>query len=558
VGLLKDGPFKIQPEKFRISERCAKAAAKDGMVMVTWANYHYHDFVSNWIANLRKTGYTQPDGVGFLVGAMDSELLELLVEDNVPAFYMGSGLSTGDFGWGSKTFHKMGREKINLIGLFTGYGLDILLSDVDTVWIRDPGPYIARYPMADVLASSDHLSPTYAEDEGLETMIHSAHNIGIMLFRPRARELAVEWSQILDQDETIWDQNAYNSLVKKGGTGPYDGAGSEDPQVRRLFYGYNKKLVVGVLPVQYFCSGHTYFTQRIPQSLGVDPYVVHATFQFSGTRGKRNRFRESMLWIVDPPEYYDAPEKYLAYDNILPPYEVMHEQKGRGSYVIEENVMKHFDLVNMQLRQLRSGFALARALGRILVLPKLRCGMDRWWAPHGGRIPGSWVKGHLPIDPCPADHVLNLENGPLGPGTKGEIKWREYSFLNRTESQHLQNSKLTVKPSDAHEKEELSGDVLYIPTQYSYERVGKVLEEHASAKLFMFEDIGKFDHFDDAATAQSFNSMASQMASIWCCVSPPAKGKPGHIWYDMLFDVIPHKDRHGRQWSTPWEPKCGP
>jgi len=77
-----------------------------------------------------------------VVGAMDAELLESLVEDNVPAFYMGSGLTTGDFGWGSKTFHKMGREKINLIGLFTGYGLDILLSDVDTVWLRDPGAFV--------------------------------------------------------------------------------------------------------------------------------------------------------------------------------------------------------------------------------------------------------------------------------------------------------------------------------------------------------------------------------------------------------------------------------
>ena len=47
-----------------------------------------------------------------------------------------------------------------------------------------------------------------------------------------------------------------------------------------------------------FCSGHTYFTQRMPQKLGLDPYVVHATFQFSGTPGKRWRFREALLWNV--------------------------------------------------------------------------------------------------------------------------------------------------------------------------------------------------------------------------------------------------------------------
>ncbi len=47
-----------------------------------------------------------------------------------------------------------------------------------------------------------------------------------------------------------------------------------------------------------FCSGHTFFTQRMPFKLGLQPYVLHATFQFSGTPGKRHRMREFMLWHV--------------------------------------------------------------------------------------------------------------------------------------------------------------------------------------------------------------------------------------------------------------------
>ena len=45
--------------------------------------------------------------------------------------------------------------------------------------------------------------------------------------------------------------------------------------------------------------------------------------------------------------------------------------------------------------------------GRAVVLPKLMCGMDRWWAPHDGTIPGSALD--LPYI-CPADHVLDLES----------------------------------------------------------------------------------------------------------------------------------------------------
>ena len=64
-------------------------------------------------------------------------------------------------------------------------------ADVDTVWLRNPLPYMKQYPDADVLTSSDHLSNTVT-DEGLELwpQAASAANIGIMLFRPRANALA--------------------------------------------------------------------------------------------------------------------------------------------------------------------------------------------------------------------------------------------------------------------------------------------------------------------------------------------------------------------------------
>ena len=56
--------------------------------------------------------------------------------------------------------------------------------------------------------------------------------------------------------------------------------------------------------------------------------------------------------------------------------------------------------------QIRIGMALASVLGRVLVIPQLWCGADRWWAPHMGIIPGSALL--LPFA-CPLDHVLDLE-----------------------------------------------------------------------------------------------------------------------------------------------------
>ena len=61
------------------------------------------------------------------------------------------------------------------------------------------------------------------------------------------------------------------------------------------------KLKLGILPVATFASGHTFFVQRMYEKLEQQAYVVHATFQFSGTHGKRHRLREALLWDVDPP-----------------------------------------------------------------------------------------------------------------------------------------------------------------------------------------------------------------------------------------------------------------
>jgi hypothetical protein len=57
--------------------------------------------------------------------------------------------------------------------------------------------------------------------------------------------------------------------------------------------------------------------------------------------------------------------------------------------------------------QLRNAMALATVLNRTLVLPAFWCGLDRYWAPHSGTLPGSDFK--LPF-PCPADHVVDLES----------------------------------------------------------------------------------------------------------------------------------------------------
>lgn len=70
---------------------------------------------------------------------------------------------------------------------------------------------------------------------------------------------------------------------------------------------------MGILPVSTFCSGHTFFVQRMADVMGLQPYVVHATFQFSGTPGKRHRMRESLLWDAVGPKSESAESVHSHY-----------------------------------------------------------------------------------------------------------------------------------------------------------------------------------------------------------------------------------------------------
>ena len=160
--------------EYKPTREMVQKIQQNGYLCVTWANWHYQDFVMTWVAHIKKVNVT-----GYIVGAMDDHLLKVLIEKKFNTFSMKSGLTTGDFGWGSKTFAKMGREKIRLISIFLRLGVQVIIADVDVLWLRNPLPYFDRYKEADLLTSSDHLSNTVS-DESLEKWpdAASAANIG--------------------------------------------------------------------------------------------------------------------------------------------------------------------------------------------------------------------------------------------------------------------------------------------------------------------------------------------------------------------------------------------
>jgi hypothetical protein len=300
--------------------------------------------------------------------------------------------------------------------------------------------------------------------------------------------------------------------------------------------------MAGVLPVSLFASGHTFFVSRMAHIMHREPYMVHTTFQYGGAQGKRHRLREGLFW-EDDAEYYNGPD-FLAFEPDLP-YKLVYPKggavrpDGTQEFAKRASVDQHFALVHHQLTQIRNALALAQELGRILILPRLVCGLDRWWAPHSGIIPGSAAR--LPLLECPADHVIDLER--MG---KPETVLREAGFLcnPRTPLAVLKSSATEAVPAAVDDGRSY---VRGLSTKHKGTKVLKLDKPPPDYRATL-----------PPAKVAEFERRVSSYGGLWCCNHPPGGRGPGHIWYDFLWDVVPHRDRHNRKWDGQWTPKMGP
>ena len=58
-----------------------------------------------------------------------------------------------------------------------------------------------RWSIRSGVLTSTHLLPTFCP--------------GIMLFREKSLAFVKEWIRIIEADETVWDQNAFNDLFRR-------------------------------------------------------------------------------------------------------------------------------------------------------------------------------------------------------------------------------------------------------------------------------------------------------------------------------------------------------
>ena len=166
----------------------------------------------------------------------------------------------------------------------------------------------------DLAVTNDCLSLESDYRASEEGCVGAEFNTGVLLWRPteRARKFVEEWRDAMVNPVSKWehDQGAFNRIMKKNGLRRIgnrlvEATTAEGP------------LRVFILPMDQFAGGHVYFVQRYPQLRNKTAFMVHTTYQFSHSFGKRERLREEGLWLTDDDAYYSG-GNFLKVSSFLP------------------------------------------------------------------------------------------------------------------------------------------------------------------------------------------------------------------------------------------------
>lgn len=521
-------------------------------VFVTFATSSAKDFVYNWLQHTLDLNLLPR-----VVGSMDDEMLDVCMQWQVPTLLLQghSILDSREANYLSinhRSFRKMSTVKTRFIKDLLEIGFRPIVSDADVVWLRDPRPYLraGSYGTADALVSNDCIDvPGDAKDRS--QCAHVQVNTGILHFRPTnaSKAFVQEWHERVRDttDPNMRDQPTLNLVIKEGINGRLPVAADVDEEKdRRVYSAWHHRLRLGILPNWLFANGHVFFVQQVhkhyikPQD---EPYSVHMTYQYGDDAtygyGKRQRLREVRLWRTDNiTERLQSKLLVLSDRGTQVPFtgeETIGHSNGDWFTAISRHFMEDWHRRNA----IANGIALARYLGRALVLPRSRCYCDKIWnSLNACRAPGAETF-RLPFE-CPMDHIF-----PVSQWHHSGIDFREAGFMDHPE---IPNSflhswaKVHVQPLEgfpAYDRFDSSNASVEggLNIETFAERIGQL----NSANVVEIDNLGEgtlCSYRNDKLNAE-FDSIAKRLLEHykWYCFTEP--------W----------RDRQGRPNSNPFEPR---
>uniref|UniRef100_A0A164TB74 Nucleotide-diphospho-sugar transferase domain-containing protein n=2 Tax=Daucus carota subsp. sativus TaxID=79200 RepID=A0A164TB74_DAUCS len=122
-------------------------------IVLAVAGYSYKDMLMSWVCRLRHLKISN-----FLVCALDQETYEFSVLQGLPVFkdsLAPSNISFDDCHFGTNCFQSVTKVKSRIVVQILKMGYNVLLTDVDIYWFKNPLPLVSSFGPAVLVAQSD-------------------------------------------------------------------------------------------------------------------------------------------------------------------------------------------------------------------------------------------------------------------------------------------------------------------------------------------------------------------------------------------------------------------
>ncbi|GAB4816673.1 hypothetical protein N2152v2_003719 [Parachlorella kessleri] len=544
-----------------LTEALLHSVAKDNAVMLALLNSAQQDFGLNWLKHVQQAGLSY-----FMVAALDANTSALLAGLKVPCFeYLdkvgsasqgvpssnqdasgnssssdssgsgkvsssssstaGGSRGSSNFAWGQEGWRRVVWTKVLILRQVVDWGFNVVFSDMDVIWMRDPLPLFQLHPHADILWSTDvSRTDNPPGDMGLEMWgdMKTNFNTGVYLLRntPASVSWVHAWAAMAGTYKGATQPAAYN-LTRVGPVTSHP----KDPRVRTA---WNGGIYFGVVPTYHFSNGHVFLVQKMHEKIGTTPYEVHLTWTYNGLAGKRARARDAMLWIDD--DAYYSQGSFVTIDKLQIP-QMPADYNNWTHDRNEEMVQFHLASIHSQLAQASLGMAMAVGFKRAFVSPKFMCYCERIW--HAVKKCRMWEAQdeQFPIQ-CPTDYLFDPDHWQDDPDHMTPIDFREPSFLDNPRTpDSVKKSVLVIQPSAAlgctdctREERRPDGQlVLLVPPGLRAKYLVRLLEPYYKYRVWRlsFEGVTQpseaYAGFACAGVAKKFDRRMEHVTSYWCC-----------------------------------------
>ncbi|KAF7809340.1 rhamnogalacturonan II specific xylosyltransferase [Senna tora] len=141
---------------FSLESILSITADKNKTIILAVAGYSYKDMLMSWVCRMRRLSIAN-----FAVCALDQETYQFSILQGIPVFrdpIAPRDISYNDCHFGTKCFQRVTKVKSRIVLKILKLGYNVLLSDVDIYWFKNPVPLLSSFGPAVLAAQSDEFN----------------------------------------------------------------------------------------------------------------------------------------------------------------------------------------------------------------------------------------------------------------------------------------------------------------------------------------------------------------------------------------------------------------